>query len=106
MAAYAYDHYFSNSVTNQAYLSVLKGRLSSARLRILWLMANKDFLHQRICVFLGESIDLENEQEIAELLRNKFDIRLPQRRTLNESLASTISDHEIISLLQEYRALS
>jgi hypothetical protein len=31
---------------------------------------------------------------------------LPQRTSMNESLAAVNSDHEIISLIQQYRALA
>ncbi len=68
-------------------------------------MANKDFIHQRICVFAGKEIDPDSDAQVQEVLRNKFDINLPQRRSLNESLASTSSDHEIINLILQYRTM-
>ena len=68
-------------------------------------MANKDFIHQRICVFAGKEIDPNSDAQVQEVLRNKFDINLPQRRSLNESLASTSSDHEIINLILQYRTM-
>lgn len=66
-------------------------------------MTNKEFLLQRICIFAGKPVDPNVDKEVETMLRNKFDIHLPQRRTMNESLASTISDHEILALLVEYR---
>ncbi|MGB3620583.1 hypothetical protein FT643_14660 [Ketobacter sp. MCCC 1A13808] len=68
-------------------------------------MADKDFIHQRICVFAGKDIDPDSDAQVEEVLRSKFDISLPQRRSLNESLASTASDHEIINLILEYRTM-
>ena len=68
-------------------------------------MADKDFIHQRICVFAGKDIDPDSDAQVEEVLRSKFYISLPQRRSLNESLASTASDHEIINLILEYRTM-
>ncbi|MFT7527256.1 MAG: hypothetical protein ACI9LY_002411, partial [Arenicella sp.] len=36
----------------------------------------------------------------------KFNIRLPQRPSLDNSLSSATSDHEIISLILQYRAMT
>lgn len=69
-------------------------------------MANKEFLHQRICIFAGREIDPNSDRQVEEMLRNKFNIHLPQRTSMNESLAAVNSDHEIISLIQQYRALA
>lgn len=69
-------------------------------------MVNKEFLLQRICIYAGKTIDPNVDKEVEELLRRKFDIHLPQRRTMNEALVSTISDHEILSLILQYRTLS
>ena len=68
-------------------------------------MASKAFIQQRICNFAGDDIDLNSDQEIQEMLRYKFNIYLPQRPSLNESLESATSDHEIIDLLKQYRAM-
>jgi DNA polymerase I-like protein with 3'-5' exonuclease and polymerase domains len=66
-------------------------------------MTNKDFILQRICVYAGKEFDPSVDRQVEEILRSKFNIHLPQRRSINESLASTISDHEIIDLLLQYR---
>ena len=66
-------------------------------------MSEKEFILQRICNFAGKPIDPHSDHQVEEMLRNKFNIHLPQRRSFNESLASTISDHEILGLLIKYR---
>lgn len=48
-------------------------------------------------------IDPDIDTQVIDVLRRKFNIYLPQRPTLNESLKAAISDHEIISLITEYR---
>lgn len=67
-------------------------------------MINREFLLQRICVYAGGEMDPNSDKQVEEMLRRKFNIHLPQRPSMNESLASTISDHEILGLLLEYRA--
>lgn len=69
-------------------------------------MANKDFILQRICVFAGKDIDPNSDQQVVDMLRNKFDILLPQRRSMNESLVSARSEHEILSLILQYRTMT
>lgn len=69
-------------------------------------MSNKEFLLQRICVFAGQEIDPSCDQQVIEILRSKFDIFLPQRRLMTESLKATTSDHEIIALILQYRELN
>ena len=69
-------------------------------------MTSKAFIQQRITNFAGEDIDLNSDQEIEKMLHYKFNIRLPQRPSLSESLASATSDHEIIDLLKQYRAMN
>lgn len=64
---------------------------------------NKDYLLQRIHIFAGYEIDPLDDRKVTELLMNKFEILLPQRRTLDESLAASGSDHEIVSLILKYR---
>ena len=64
---------------------------------------NKEFIHQRICVFSGKDIDPNIDEQVVTILRDKFNIFLPQRPTLDQSLAVSGSDHEIISLLLKYR---
>ena len=68
-------------------------------------MANKDFIHQRICIFAGKEFDPAVDEQVVEILRSKFDIHLPQRTTINESLESATSDHEIIGFLLKYRTM-
>lgn len=64
---------------------------------------NKEFILQRICIFSGTEIDPNAEQQVINILKEKFNIQLPQRRTLNESLESSGSSHEIVSLILQYR---
>jgi len=67
---------------------------------------NKDFFLKRICIFAGQIIDPNSDSQVIAILKSKFNIRLPQRRSVNESLSSTVSDHEIISLILKYRAMA
>lgn len=67
--------------------------------------ATKDFIHKRICIFAGKPIDPHSDEEVETILRSKFNIQLPQRKTLDESLSATNSDHEIIGLILKYRSL-
>lgn len=67
---------------------------------------NKDFILQRICIFSGKEIDPNSEEQVINILREKFNIRLPQSRTLNESLTSSGSEHEIVNLILRYRTES
>ena len=64
---------------------------------------SKEFLKKRISVFAGKEIDPDADEQVQTLLNHKFNIKLPQRVSLNESLKSCISDHEIITLLIQYR---
>ncbi len=68
-------------------------------------MTNKDFIYQRISVFAGQQFDPTIDKHVTEILRYKFNIHLPQRATINESLASATSDHEIIGLILQYRKM-
>ncbi len=67
---------------------------------------NKDFILQRICIFSGKEIDPNSEEQVINILRDKFNIHLPQRRTLDESLSSSGSGHEIVNLILRYRTES
>jgi DNA polymerase I-like protein with 3'-5' exonuclease and polymerase domains len=67
---------------------------------------NKEFILQRICIFSGTEIDPNTEEQVINILKEKFNIQLPQRRTLNESLESSGSSHEIVSLILQYRTAS
>jgi len=68
-------------------------------------MANKDFIYQRICIYTGKEFDPTVDEQVKGVLRSKFNIHLPQRNSINESLASAISDHEIIDLILQYRLM-
>lgn len=68
-------------------------------------MANKDFILQRIRIFAGMEIDPGVDEQVDELLKGKFDIMLPQRRSLNESLEASTSDHDIVALILKYRTM-
>jgi DNA polymerase I-like protein with 3'-5' exonuclease and polymerase domains len=67
---------------------------------------SKEFLCQRISIYAGRDIDPNSDQQITDLLRNKFNIHLPQRPSMNESLSAAISDHEILSLIIQYRGIA
>jgi len=66
-------------------------------------MANKEFILQRICIYAGKDFDPTIDEQVGEVLRTKFNINLPQRNSMNQSLESAISDHEIVDLIIEYR---
>lgn len=68
-------------------------------------MSNKDFILQRLTNFAGKPFDPNCDKDVAEVLRSKFNIHLPQRTSFNESLKSTTSDHEILELLVQYRTM-
>ena len=69
-------------------------------------MGNKEFTRQRICIYADKDIDPDVDAQVEEALRSKFNIHLPQRRSMNESLEAAISDHEIIELILKYRTMS
>lgn len=69
-------------------------------------MANKAFILQRICIYAGKEFDPNSDKQVEEILRNKFNILLPQRRSMNESLVAATSDHEIIGLIINYRDMT
>jgi DNA polymerase I-like protein with 3'-5' exonuclease and polymerase domains len=68
-------------------------------------MDSKEFIHKRICIYAGRDIDPNSDEQVEDGLRSKFNIYLPQRKSMNESLASAKSDHEIIGLILKYRAM-
>jgi hypothetical protein len=70
------------------------------------LMADKNFLLQRICIYAGKEFDPNVDQQVIDVLRSKFNIHLPQRASLDQSLASARSDHEILRLILEYRSMA
>jgi hypothetical protein len=66
---------------------------------------DKSFILQRICNYAGKDINPDNDAEVTDVLKRKFNILLPQRRNLNDSLTSVASDHEIITLIKQYRSV-
>ena len=68
-------------------------------------MSNKEFIYQRISVYAGEDFDPTVDEQVSEVLRTQLNIHLPQRTSMEESLKATISDHEIIDLILQYRAI-
>jgi DNA polymerase I-like protein with 3'-5' exonuclease and polymerase domains len=70
------------------------------------MLSSKEFIHKRICIFAGQTIDPNSDVQVKDLLRCKFNIRLPQRQSMNESLRSCKSDHEIIGLILKYRSMN
>ena len=66
---------------------------------------NKEFTLSRICIFARCTIDPDSDVQVRNILHDKFGIRLPQRRTIDESLLDCTSDHEIVSLILKYRAM-
>jgi DNA polymerase I-like protein with 3'-5' exonuclease and polymerase domains len=69
-------------------------------------MTNKEFISQRINVFAGKNIDPNVDKEVEDMLRSKFNIYLPQRPSMNESLTAVNNDHEILQLLIQYRTMT
>ncbi|GAA0832959.1 MULTISPECIES: hypothetical protein [Marinomonas] len=69
-------------------------------------MTDKHFIFQRIQNFAGEGFDPTADDQVATMLRSKFNIYLPQRTSIDKSLESTSSDHEIINLIIQYRTMS
>lgn len=68
-------------------------------------MSNKEFIHQRICIYADKDFDPAVDVQVEEVLRSKFNIHLPQRKSMDESLESATSDHGIIELILQYRAM-
>jgi hypothetical protein len=68
-------------------------------------MIDKSFILQRICNYAGKDINPDDDAEVTDVLKRKFNILLPQRRNLNDSLHSVASDHEIITLIKQYRSV-
>lgn len=61
------------------------------------------FTLQRISIFAGKELDPFSDDQVSALLRDKFNILLPQRRTINESLIAVKGKHEIVDLILRYR---
>lgn len=68
-------------------------------------MADKNFIRQRINVYAGREVELDSDEDVQSLLRDKFNIHLPQRANFLDSLTSANSQHDILDLLIEYRQL-
>ena len=66
-------------------------------------MTDKAFILQRICIYAGKQIDPNSDLQVKDVFNNVLGIKLPQRRTLNESLADVNDEHEIIGLIKKYR---
>lgn len=66
-------------------------------------MTPKEFNLRRICNLAGEDFDPSSDEQVVDVLKKKFNIFLPQRRSLADSLTQTNSDHEIIELILRYR---
>lgn len=69
-------------------------------------MENKAVIYQKIGAYTHENFNPNIDEDVITMLRNTFNIHLPQRSALNESLASTASNHEIIELILQYRTMS
>ena len=67
---------------------------------------NPSFIQQRISIYTSNSFDPCNDGDVMRTLRNDLNIHLPQRSSLNDSLAAAANDHEIIQLILKYRILS
>ena len=67
-------------------------------------LSNKEVIRKRISVYAGKDIDPMSDEQVNEVLKIKFGIFLPQRPTLKESLGATNNQHEIISLILQYRS--
>ena len=68
-------------------------------------MASKAFTLQRICIYAGVEFDPNSDDQVKEVLQNRFNILLPQRQTMIEALEAVVSDHEIIDLILTYRSI-
>jgi hypothetical protein len=69
-------------------------------------LENKSFILQRISIYTNKDFDPCNDEDVMVTLRNDLNIHLPQRSSLNDSLAAAASDHEIIQLIWKYRQFS
>ncbi len=61
-------------------------------------MVDKSYILQRICIYAGKQIDPNSDLQVKDVFYNVLGIKLPQRRTLNESLAAANEEHEIIDI--------
>lgn len=68
-------------------------------------LVSKEDIYQAINIFANKDFDPNSDEEVLNVLNNVLNIRLPQRSSLNDSLASAASDHEIIELILKYRTM-
>lgn len=66
----------------------------------------KDYLKKRISIYAGTDIDPNIDSQVVKILRNKFNIALPQRSSLDDALSDATSSHEIIELIIKYRSMN
>lgn len=66
----------------------------------------REEIYLAINIFAEQDFNPNTDEDVLSVLRDDLNIRLPQRSTLDDSLASAASDHEIIALILKYRALS
>lgn len=66
----------------------------------------RSFILQRISIYTNKDFDPCSDEDVMVTLRNDLNIHLPQRSSLNDSLAAAASDHEIIQLILKYRQFS
>ncbi|RYY02171.1 MAG: hypothetical protein EOO53_14140 [Gammaproteobacteria bacterium] len=66
-------------------------------------MSNKEFIKERIRIYAGKDVDPMSDEQVRDILKTNFNVLLPQRPTLNKSLSETNNEHEIISLILQYR---
>jgi hypothetical protein len=69
-------------------------------------VTDKAFILQRICIYAGKQIDPNSDLQVKDVFNNVLGIKLPQRRTLNESLEAANHEHEIIGLITKNRNIS
>lgn len=68
-------------------------------------MENKAFIQQRIGIYIDSDFNPNDDKVVVTTLRDKFNIQLPQRSALNDSLAATASTHEIVELILKFRTI-
>jgi AraC-like DNA-binding protein len=88
-----------------AYLHAFKRETGLSPTRYIGksIPTDRRLIVKRVTAILGTEIDLDSDKHVKTSLREELNILLPQRPTLEESLSLTVSDHEIIELLKNYR---
>ena len=69
-------------------------------------MAAKNFLLQWMNNFSGEEFTLNSDQQFEDIVRRRFSVYLPQRQSFDDRLVNTTCGHEIITLIETYRAMA